>query len=311
MRIFITGGSGHIGSAVIPDLLNSGHQVVALARSDASAAALTAAGAVVRRGDLDDLAGLREAAAAADGVIHLAFKHDVAFTGDFAGAAAADLRAIETIGAALEGTDKPFVITSGTMLLATASAARVSTEQDVAGGGPRLASENAAIALASRGVRSSVVRLSPTVHSVLDRHGFVPALIGMARKNGVATYVGSGSNRWPAVHTLDAARLYRLALEAAPAGSRLHGVADQGVPFRTIAESIGRGLGVPASSITADDAPRHLGFLAPFAQLDNPTSSEQTQSLLGWRPVHPALLADLAEGHYFAPSASSSPSDSR
>jgi len=299
MRVFITGGSGHIGTAVIVDLLNSGHQVVALARSDRSAGALTAAGAVVRRGDLDDLAGLREAASAADGVIHLAFKHDVAFTGDFPAAAAADLRAVEAIGAALEGTDKPLVITSGTLLLATAALGRVATEQDRVDRGPRIDSENAAIALAGRRVRSSVVRLAPTVHSALDRHGFVPTLIGLARKNGGAAYVGDGSNRWPAVHTRDAARLYRRAVEAAPAGSRLHGVADQGVPFREIAESIGRGLGVPAVSITADQGPQHLWFLATFAQLDNPTSSAQTQSLLGWRPEFPGLLADLAEGHYF------------
>jgi nucleoside-diphosphate-sugar epimerase len=301
MRVFITGGSGHIGSAVIPDLLKAGHQVVALARSEASAAALKAAGAAVRRGDLDDLAGLREAAAAADGVIHLAFKHDVAFTGDFAGAAAADLRAVEAIGSALEGTHKPFVNTSGTLLLATPAPGRVGTEQDRVDRGARVDSENATIALASRGVRSSVVRLAPTVHSALDRHGFVPTLIGLARKNGVATYVGEGSNRWPAVHTLDAARLYRLAVEAAPAGSRLHGVGDEGIPFREIAGSIGRGLGVPAVSIIADDAPRHLGFLATFAQLDNPTSSAQTQKLLGWRPEFPGLLADLAERHYFEP----------
>jgi nucleoside-diphosphate-sugar epimerase len=300
MRIFVTGASGHIGSAVVPELLGAGHEVVGLARSDASAAALTAAGATVRRGDLDDLAGLQEAAASTDGVIHLAFKHDVAFTGDFAGAAAADLRAVEAIGAALEGSRKPFVITSGTLLLAMAVPGRIGTEQDGVDRGPRVDSENAVIALAKRGVRSSVIRLAPTVHSTLDRHGFVPTLIALARKNGVATYVGDGSNRWPAVHTLDAARLYRLALEAAPAGSRLHGVADEGVPFRAIAEAIGRGLGLPAVSITAEDAAQRLGFLATFAQLDNPTSSTQTRALLDWQPTHHGLIADLAERHYFA-----------
>jgi nucleoside-diphosphate-sugar epimerase len=301
MRVFVTGASGHIGSAVVPELLSAGHEVVGLARSDASAAALAAAGATVRRGDLDDLRGLHEAAAAADGVIHLAFKHELAFTGDFAGAAAADLHAVEAIGAALEGSRKPFVITSGTLLLAMAARGRVGTEQDSLERGPRVDSENAVIALADRGVRSSVIRLAPTVHSSLDRHGFVPTLIAMARKNGAAAYVGAGSNRWPAVHTLDAARLYRLALEAAPAGSRLHGAADEGVRFREIAEAIGRGLGVPAVSITAEGAAQHLGFLAAFAQLDNPTSSAQTQTLLGWRPAHPGLLADLAERHYFEP----------
>jgi nucleoside-diphosphate-sugar epimerase len=310
MRVFVTGASGHIGSAVVPELLSAGHEVVALARSDAAATALTVAGAVVRRGDLDDLRGLQEAAADADGVIHLAFKHDLSLTGDVAGAAAADLRAVEAIGAALDGSQKPFVSTSGTLLLAGATPGRVGTEQDRLDGGPRVDSENAVIAMAARGVRSSVIRLAPTVHSSLDRHGFVPTLIAMARKDRVAAYVGEGSNRWPAVHTLDAARLYRLALEAAPAGTRLHGAADEGVPFREIAEAIGRGLGLPAVGITAEDAPRHLGFLATFAQLDNPTSSSQTQTLVGWRPAHPGLLADLAQRHYFDQS-QSSPSEAR
>ncbi|ATB35630.1 NAD-dependent epimerase [Cystobacter fuscus] len=305
MRVFVTGASGHIGSAVVPELLAAGHKVVALARSDTSAAALASAGAEVRRGTLDDLDALREAAAAADGVIHLAFKHDVAFTGDYAGAAAADLRAIEAVGAALEGSGKPFVSTGGTLPLAFGVRGRIGTEDDVLEGGARVDSENAVIALGQRGVRSSVIRLAPTVHSSLDLHGFIPSLIAMARKNGFAAYVGEGSNRWPALHTLDAARLYRLALEAAPAGSRLHGVVDEGVPFRHIAEAIGRGLGLPATSISADDANKHLGFLATFAQLDNPTSSARTRELLRWQPTHPGLLADLAERHYFEPSPSS------
>ncbi len=200
---------------------------------------------------------------------------------------------------------KPFVITSGTLLLARAALGRIGTEEDAARWrNPRVDSENAVIAMAGRGVRSSVIRLAPTVHSPLDRHGFVPTLIAMARKNGVSAYVGDGANRWPAVHTLDAARLYRLALEAAPAGSRLHGVSDEGVSFRDIAEAIGRGLGVAAVRITAEQAAQHLGFLAAFAQLDNPTSSTRTQTLLGWRPVHPGLLPDLAERHYFEPSPS-------
>ncbi|MCP3100123.1 SDR family oxidoreductase [Myxococcus sp. K15C18031901] len=299
MRVFVTGASGHIGSAVVRELLSARHEVVGLARSDASAATLKSAGAAVHRGSLDDLDSLRKATAAAEGVIHLAFKHDVAFTGDYVGAAAADLRAIEAMSAALEGSGKPFVGTGGTLMLAQAVRGRAGTENDVLASGARIDAENTVIALGKRGVRSSVIRLAPTVHSALDHQGFVPSLIAMARKNGFAAYVGEGTNRWPAVHTLDAARLYRLALEAAPAGSRLHGTAEVGVPFRDIAEAIGRGLGLPSRSVSAEDASNHLGFLATFAQLDNPTSSELTRGLLNWRPTHPGLLADLAERHYF------------
>jgi len=299
MRLFVTGASGHIGSALVPDLLAAGHTVVGLARSDASAAALTAAGVDVRRGSLDDLDGLRAAAADADGVIHLAFKHELTYAGEFVRAAESDLRAVEAIGAALEGSDKPFVITSGTALLAMAAPGRLGVETAALERGPRVDSENTVVAMAARGVRSSVVRLPPTVHSSLDRHGFVPALIDMARKNGVSVYVGDGANRWPAVHTLDAARLYRLAVESAPAGARLHGAAEQGVPFRQIAEAIGRGLGLPAASVTPDEATRYIGFLATFAQIDNPSSSAATRALLKWEPTHAGLLADLEERHYF------------
>ena len=296
MRVFVTGATGHIGSAVVPELLEAGHEVVGLARSDDSAAKLEAAGAEVHRGALDDLDGLRGAAAAADGVIHLAFMHDF---GDYAGASAADLRAVETIGAALDGSGKPFVVTSGTLLLALAAQGRAGTEDDALPGGPRIDSENAAVALAERGVRSSVVRLSPLVHSSLDRHGFAHRLIGIARGKGVSAYVGDGSNRWPAVHTLDAARLYRLALESAPAGSRLHGVGDEGVPFRDIAEVIGRHLDVPLAPIAPEDADGHFGFLGAFVRLDNPTSNALTRERLGWNPGHPALIPDLEQGHYF------------
>lgn len=304
MRLFVTGASGHIGSALVPDLLAAGHTVVGLARSDSSAAALTAAGAQVRRGSLDDVHGLSDGAHDSDGVIHLAFKHELTYAGEFARAAESDLRVAEAIGAALEGSGKPFVITSGTALLAMATPGRLGVETTVLERGPRVDSENTVIAMAARGVRSSVVRLPPTVHSSLDRHGFVPTLIRMARKNGASIYVGDGGNRWPAVHTLDAARLYRLAVESAPAGTRLHGVAEDGVPFRQIAEVIGHGLGLPTRSVSADDAPKYLGFLATFAQIDNPSSSVATRELLKWKPAHAGLLADLAEPHYFESAAS-------
>jgi nucleoside-diphosphate-sugar epimerase len=296
MRVFVTGATGHIGSAVVPELLQAGHQVVGLARSDRGADALTAMGADVRRGDLDDTEGLHAAAAASDGVIHLAFKHDFS---DFLGSVETDLRAVEAIGGALVGSDKPFVGTSGTLMVAYVQD-RLATEEDTLPAGPRIDSENYAIALAERGVRSSVVRLAPLVHSNLDHHGFTSHIIDCARKAGVSAYIGDGANRWPALHTLDAARLYRLALEKAPAGTRLHGIADEGVPFRDIAEVVGRKLDVPIKSITADEAPEHFGFLAPFAALDDATSSELTQKVLEWQPEHQGLLADLEEDHYFA-----------
>ncbi|SEC25841.1 Nucleoside-diphosphate-sugar epimerase [Paenibacillus sp. GP183] len=297
MRVFVTGATGFIGSAVVRELIDAGHQVVGLARSDNAAASLTATGAAVHRGALDDLDSLRDGAAAADGVIHLAFKHDFS---DYAGAVAADLRAVETIGAALEGSGKPFVITSGTLMLAfVLPPGRLGTEEvAVDAAVPRGASENATIALAERGVRSSVVRLAPSVHGEGDK-GFVQRLIDIARDKGVSAYIGDGSNRWPAVHRLDAARLFRLALEAAPAGSRLHGVGDEGVPFSDIAGVIGRHLNLPVVGISREEADAHFGFLGAFASADNPTSSALTQERLGWRPLHPALIPDLEQGHYF------------
>jgi nucleoside-diphosphate-sugar epimerase len=301
MRVFITGASGHIASAVIPELLGAGHEVIGLARSDASAAAVEALGAKVHQGSLDDPAGLREAAAASDGVIHLAFKHDEMHAGNFGAAIGADLRAKEAMGQALAGTGKPFVGVSGTLALVLGGLEGTGTEADAAGAGPQADGENAVLALAGRGVRSSVVRLPPTVHSSLDHRGYIPALIGIARAKGRAGYVGDGSNRWPAVHTLDAARLLRLAVEAAPAGSRLHAVADEGVPFREIAATIGRHLDVPAVSIPPEEAEGYFGFLAMFVSLDNPASSALTRELLGWQPAHPGLLDDLGQGHYFQP----------
>jgi nucleoside-diphosphate-sugar epimerase len=306
MRVFVTGASGWIGSAVVPELIGAGHEVTGLARSDASAAALAAAGARVQAGTLDDLDGLRRAAAASDGVIHLAFKHDIAFSGDFQGAADADRRVVETFGEALAGSERPFVIASGIIGLATG---RVGTEQDghgldpavpAADTGPRtrLATAEITLSLASRGVRSSVVRLPPTCHGDGD-HGFLATLVRIARDKGVSGYIGDGSNRWPAVHRLDAARLFHLALEKAPAGSTLHAVADEGVPIRAIAEVIGRHLDLPVVAVSPDEAGGHFSWLAGFLAADSPASSTLTRELLGWQPTQPELIDDLDKGHYF------------
>jgi len=301
MRVFITGASGHIGSALVPELQAAGHQVIGLARSDAAAARLAAAGVEVRHGDLDDLDVIAKAAADSDGVIHLAYRRDLLHAGDAAGVIAANLKVLEAFGDALAGTGKPFVAPTGTLVLWSGGiTGRTGTEDDIVEAGPLAESENATVALAPRGVRASVVRPSPVVHSQLDARGFAPALISIARDKGVAGYIGDGANRWPAVHTLDLAQLFRLALESAPAGARLHGVAEEGVPFREFAEAIGRNLGVPAASIAPEDAMAHFGFLGMFAAADNPASSALTRQRLGWAPTRPGLIADLDDGHYFA-----------
>ncbi|HXT88968.1 MAG TPA: SDR family oxidoreductase [Trebonia sp.] len=301
MRVFITGASGHIGSALVPELRRAGYQVIGLARSDESAAKLTAAGAEARPGDLDDLDVIAKEAADADGVISLAYRRDLMQSGDAPGVIAANLKVIETVGAALEGTGKPFVTPVGTLVLWSGGiTGRPGTEDDVVQGGPLAETENAAAALAQRGVRASVIRLAPVVHSALDTRGFTPALIAIARQRGAAAYVGDGANRWPAVHTLDAARLFRLALESAPAGARLHAVGDEGVPFRDFAAAIGRNLGLPTVSVAPEEAPGHFGFLAMFAAADNPSASALTRQRLGWAPTQPGLIADLDDGHYFA-----------
>jgi nucleoside-diphosphate-sugar epimerase len=304
MRIFVTGASGWIGSAVVPELQEAGHEVVGLARSEASAERLEAVGVIVQRGEIDDPDGLAKAAADSDGVIHLAFQHEVAFGGNFAAAAAADRRAVEAMGAALADSDRPFVLASGILGL---TAGRVATEDDglvpsaevrANPASRRLATALLTLSLAGTGVRSSVLRLPPTVHGDGD-HGFVAILVGIARQRGVAGYVGHGNNRWPAVHRSDAAHLARLAVEAAPAGSVLHAVADEGVPFREIAEAMGRHLDLPTASVTPTDAGEHFAPLGHFVALDSPATAVATRQLLGWEPVGPSLLEDLEQDHYY------------
>jgi nucleoside-diphosphate-sugar epimerase len=298
LRVFVTGASGHIASALVPELVAAGHDVIGLARSDTAAAIVTARGATARRGDLDDLDGLRAAAADADGVVHLAFKHEQMLAGDYATAVAADLDVVRAIGDALAGTGKPLVAASGTLMVAQLG--RPGTEEDTGAPGGRTDNEIAVIALAERGVRASAVRIPPITHSTLDRHGFARILIAIAQRTGVAGYAAEGANRWPAGHTVDVAHLFRLALEEAPAGTRWHAVGDEGIPMRAIAQSIGGHLGVPTASIPADRLQAHFGFMAMVIALDNPTSNAATRQILGWEPVHPGLLADFDHGDYFA-----------
>ena len=297
MRVFVTGASGFVGSAVVQELLRAGHKVLGLARSETSAQAIAGAGAEVYRGDVEDSDALARAVAQVDGVIHTAFNHDFS---KFAANCAADRRVIEALGAALAGSSRPLVVTSGTALLAPGQLATEDAAVPETSPVPRVASEQAAAAVAARGVQVSVVRLPPTVHGEGD-HGFVPMVIGIAREQRVSAYVGDGMNRWPAVHRLDAATLFCLALEKGAAAERYHAVDDEGVPFRDIAAVIGRHLSVPVVSKSPAEAAGHFGWFAHFAAIDNPASSRHTRELLGWQPRQAKLIADLDGPRYFGP----------
>lgn len=287
MKVFVTGATGFVGSAVVRELVGAGHRVLGLARSDAGAAALAAAQVEVLRGSLEDLESLKRGAAAADGVIHTAFIHDFA---SYAANAEVDKVAITAMADTLAGTDKPLLVTAGCLGLPTEDASPPA-------GFPRK-SEEAALAAAARGIRAMVIRLPPSVHGEGD-HGFVPALVTFAREKGLSMYVGEGRNPWSAVHRLDAAKLYRLALEKGTSGARYHGIADEGIPTRQIAEIIGKRLGVPAVSKTPEEATRLLGFIGHVLSLGGHTSSARTRELLGWTPAEPGLVHDLEHGSYF------------
>ena len=295
MRIFLTGATGFIGSAIVPELINAGHQVLGLARSEAGAQSLKATGAEVHRGNLEDLESLRRGAAMSDGVIHCAFDHDFS---NFVAICEKDRRAIEALGDALTGSDRPLVITSGTGM-GNAVPGQPATEDhfDPNHPNPRKASEVAGASVAERGVNVSVVRL-PQVHNTV-KQGLITYAVQLAREKGVSAYIGDGLNRWPAAHVLDVARLYRLALEKHAAGSRYNAVAEEGISMREIAEVIGRGLKLPVVSLSPEEAPDHFGWLAMFAGFDMPASSAQTQERLGWRPTGPGLIADLEQMRYF------------
>ncbi len=296
MRIFVTGATGFIGSATVQELIRGGHQVVGLARSDAAAEKLVAVGAKAHRGDLEDIESLRSGAAASDGVIHLGFIHDFS---RFKEVCEIDERAIAALGAALAGSGHPLIVTSGTALIAPGQLATETMPAPEPTTFPR-ASERAAALVAAQGVRVSVVRLSPSVHGDGDHHGFVPILINTAREKGVSAYIGNGRNRWNAVHRLDAAPLFKLAIEtASPAGTVFHGVAEEEIAFRDIAEVIGRRLNIPVVAKSSEEAADHFGAFAAFTQIDCPASSKLTQERLGWRPAQPPLLTDLEQGSYF------------
>lgn len=292
MRVFVTGATGFIGSATVRELLDNGHQVLGLARSDAAAAALVAAGAEVHRGSLEDLDSLRAGAAATDGVVHTGYVH--AFP-DFAGSAKTDGLAIDAMGDVLAGSDRPFVVATGIAVLESGCTA---TEDETAPAAGHRVSESAALRFVDRGVRAAAIRLPPTVHGEGDQ-GLVPRLIQIARDQGVAAYPGDGANRWAAVHRLDAARLFLLALEQAPAGARYNAIGDDGVPVRDIAEVMGRHLGLPVTSVPVEQATDHFGWLGSFFAADLPASGVLTRQRMGWEPVQPGLIADLDMGHYF------------
>jgi nucleoside-diphosphate-sugar epimerase len=294
MRVFITGASGWIGSAVVPELLENGHEVLGLARSDASAAAIIAAGAEAYRGSLDDPEGLRSGVERCDGVIHLGYNHDFAHMEE---AAKTDRGVIEVIGSVLKNTDRPFLVAGGVLGL---TSGRVATENDVpdARVHPRIANLQWTLSLADQGVRSVCVRFAPTVHGDGD-HGFIATIVAIAREKDASGYVGDGANRWSAVHRLDAARLVRLALENAPAGTSVHAVAEEGIATQSIAGAIGAGLGVPVISVPSGDAGEHFGWMARFFGADASAASAITRETLGWEPTHQGLLQDLSEDHYF------------
>ena len=293
MRVFVTGATGWVGSAVVAELIGAGHQVTGLARSDEGAAGLTKAGARVLRGSLTDLDSLRRGAAEADGVAHLAFNHDFS---KFAENGADEQRAIEAIGGVLEGSDRPLLVTSGVAFLAPG---RTATEADMpANAGFPRNPEAATAVLVERGVRATTIRLAPSVHGHGD-HGFVPRVIEFAREKGVSAYIGEGLNRWPGVHRRDAARIYRLALERGAAGGPFHAVDEEGVPFKAIAEVIGRRLNIPVVSRSPEEAGEHFGWFTMFAGIDAPTSSNRTRSTLGWKPEQPGLLEDIDHPAYF------------
>jgi nucleoside-diphosphate-sugar epimerase len=296
MKIFMTGATGFVGTAVVNELINGGHQVLGLARSEAAAAKLIAAGAEVHHGDLEDLESLQSGAAAADGVIHAGFIHDFS---RFPEVCAVDKLAIETIGKALAGSNRPFIVTSGTALVSPGTLATEDIIPPFNPGFPR-ASEVAADTATALGVRTSVIRLAPSVHGDGDLHGFVPLLINIAREKGVSAYIGEGLNRWNAVSRLDAAHLYRLAMESTSAGARYHAVAEEEISFKALAEAIGKQLNIPAVSIPADQAEQHFGWLAAIVGIDIPASSKLTRKRLNWNPTQNTLLADLGNGVYSA-----------